>query len=317
MTKIFIISEEILIDNQKWICDRLKEQFIRYQPNYVTNDPNEADYIWYIAPWNYNFIPEGFTKNDWITNILKKKKIITTIHHIDFDYLNKGKYDSQFQFIQNYATCIHSICNQTTENILNIKRFEIPIITQYLWERETYFYAVNSEQKKKLREKYNIDNNSFIIGNFQNDKKSKCPEILIKIIVDMANSGKKIEVIISGRNRSYIYKNLKRYNIKFHYFYMVSIETLNELYNCLNLYIISSKYEGGPRSIIECALTNTPVISTKVGIAKEFMDPNSLFDINDWTTYRNKKSNNEYLLKKIEFLRTEIYLDEFRNNLFS
>ena len=42
MTKIFIISEEILIDNQKWICDRLKEQFIRYQPNYVTNDPNEA-----------------------------------------------------------------------------------------------------------------------------------------------------------------------------------------------------------------------------------------------------------------------------------
>jgi hypothetical protein len=85
----------------------------------------------------------------------------------------------------------------------------------------------------------------------------------------------------------------------------------------LNLYIISSRYEGGPRSIIECALTNTPVISTKVGIAKEFMDPGSLFDINDWTTYRNKKSNNEYLLKKIEFLRTEIYLDEFRNNLFS
>jgi hypothetical protein len=98
---------------------------------------------------------------------------------------------------------------------------------------------------------------------------------------------------------------------------MVSIETLNELYNCLNLYIISSRYEGGPRSIIECALTNTPVISTKVGIALEFMHPDSLFDIDDWTSYRNKKPNNEYLLKKIEFLRLDTYIDEFRKTLFS
>lgn len=315
MKKIFIISDEILIDNEKWICDRLKEQFIKYQINYITNNPVEADYIWYIAPWNFNFIPDGFIKNDWC-NLLKNKKIITTIHHIDLDYLNKGKYDLQFQFINNYASCIHSICSQTTENIIKIRKFEIPIITQYLWEREINFYSLNSDQRTDLRKKYNIEEDSIVIGNFQNDKKSKCPEILLKIIVDMVNSGKKIEVILSGRNRSYLFRNLKRYGIKFHYFYMVSIETLNELYNCLNLYIISSKYEGGPRSIIECALTNTPVISTKVGIAVEFMDPDSLFDIEDWTSYRNKKANNEYLLKKIEFLRKESYLDEFRKNLF-
>jgi hypothetical protein len=317
MKKIFIISDEILIDNQKWICDRLKEQFIKYQSDYVTNDPEEADYIWYIAPWNYNFIPKKYTKNDWFNNILKNKKIVTTIHHIDLDYLNKGKYNLQFEFIKNYSKCIHSICNQTTENINNIKKFDIPIITKYLWERENDFYSFTSDQKDLLRKKYNINENSMVIGNFQNDKKSKCPEILLKIIVDISKSGKQIEVILSGRNRSYLFKNLKRFNIKFHYFYMVSIDILNELYNCLNLYIISSRYEGGPRSIIECALTNTPVISTKVGIAVEFMDPDSLYDIEDWTSYRNKKPNNEYLLKKIEFLRLDTYIDEFRKNLFS
>jgi hypothetical protein len=317
MTKIFIISDEILIDNQKWICDRLKDQFIKYQSSYITNNPEEAEYIWYLAPWNYNFIPEGYTRNNWFDNILKNKKIITTIHHIDIDYLDKGKYDSQFQFIQNYAKTIHSICNQTTVNINNLKKFDIPIITKYLWEKETEFYSLNSEQRDDLRKKYNIDKNSIVIGNFQNDKKSKCPEILLKIIVDMSKSQKKIEVILSGRNRGYLFRNLKRYGIKFHHFHMVSIETLNELYNCLDLYIISSRYEGGPRSIIECALTNTPVISTKVGIAIEFMDPNSLFDIEDWTTYRNKKSNNEYLLKNIDFLRSDTYLDEFRKALFS
>ena len=81
-------------------------------------------------------------------------------------------------------------------------------------------------------------------------------------------------------------------------------------------FIYSSKYEGGPRSIIECALTNTPVISTKVGIALEFMDPNSLFDVEDWTTYRNAKPNLKYLLEKIEPIRQENYLEEFRSSLF-
>jgi len=315
MKKIYIISDEILIEKQKWICDRLKEQFIKYQSEYITNNPEEAEYIWYIAPWNYKFIPEGYKNSDW-TNILENKKVIATIHHIDSDYLSSGKYINQFEFINKYACYIHSICNETTKNIEKIEQLKKPIITKYLWERETNFFIFSDEEKKKLREKYNIDEKSFIIGNFQNDKKSKCPEILFKIINDMVKLGKKIEVILSGRNRQYILKNLKRFNIKYHYFNMVPIDTINELYNCLNLYVVSSKCEGGPRSIIECALTNTPIISTKVGLAIEFMDPGSLFDIENWISYRKAKINNEYLLKNIEFLRSENYLDEFRNLLF-
>jgi len=49
MKKVYIISDEILIDNQKWICDRLKDQFIQYYPDHMTDKPEEADYIWYIA----------------------------------------------------------------------------------------------------------------------------------------------------------------------------------------------------------------------------------------------------------------------------
>jgi glycosyltransferase involved in cell wall biosynthesis len=97
---------------------------------------------------------------------------------------------------------------------------------------------------------------------------------------------------------------------------MVPLEVINELYNCLDLYVVSSRYEGGPRSIIECALTRTPVISTRVGIAPEFMDANSLFDVNDWTTYRNSTPNPDILSENIAFLRTEEYMEEFRAALF-
>ena len=54
---------------------------------------------------------------------------------------------------------------------------------------------------------------------------------------------------------------------------MVSFKELNELYNLLNLYVVSSRYEGGPQAIMECALIKTPIISTDVGIASEILSP--------------------------------------------
>ena len=315
MKKIYIISDEILIDNQKWICDRLKEQFIQYYPEYIVKRPEEADYIWYIAPWNYINIPAGYTFLEWQA-LLKSKKVVATIHHIDTDNLTAGKYSRQFKFIRTYASQIHSICPQTTRDIQKLGIFDAPIITKYLWERDPQFYSVDGEEKAKLRRKYGIDDDSFVIGSFQNDKTSKAPEIFLNIVFDMIKLGRKIEVILSGRNRNFLTYNFVNLGVKYRYFSMVPLEVINELYNCLDLYVVSSRYEGGPRSIIECALTRTPVISTKVGIAPEFMDANSLFDVNDWTTYRNSTPNPDILAKNIAFLRTEEYMEEFRAALF-
>jgi hypothetical protein len=309
MKKIYIISDENLIENQKWICDRLKDQFIDYFPQYTTKIPEEADYIWYIAPWNYQYIPEGYTESEWL-ELLGSKIVIATIHHIDADNLAAGKYNRQFKFIRKYASKIHSICPQTTQNIDKLGLFK-PIITKYLWVKEPQFYPMID-----LKKKYGIDGDSFVIGNFQHDKKSKSPEIFLKIVVDMIEKGKKIEVVLCGRNREFLIDNFKKMGIKYHYFHMVPLETINELYNCLDLYIITSKYEGGPRSIIECALTKTPVISTKVGIAPDFLDENSLFDVDNWETYRDAKPNLDILVQNVAFLGNPEYIDEFMSSLF-
>ena len=51
---------------------------------------------------------------------------------------------------------------------------------------------------------------------------------------------------------------------------MVNFTELNELYNCLDLYIVASRFEGGPQSILECANTK-PIVSTNVGVAAEIL----------------------------------------------
>ena len=54
------------------------------------------------------------------------------------------------------------------------------------------------------------------------------------------------------------------------------------MYNCLDLYIVSARYEGGPQAIVECALTKTPIVSTDVGLAPEILQSESIFKISDF-----------------------------------
>ena len=42
------------------------------------------------------------------------------------------------------------------------------------------------------------------------------------------------------------------------------------------MYVVSSRIEGGPQAVPECALTRTPIISTDVGLASEILSPESV-----------------------------------------
>jgi glycosyltransferase involved in cell wall biosynthesis len=42
---------------------------------------------------------------------------------------------------------------------------------------------------------------------------------------------------------------------------------MNNLYSCLDYYLVTSRCEGGPQTILEAMATKTPVYSTQVGIS--------------------------------------------------
>ena len=53
---------------------------------------------------------------------------------------------------------------------------------------------------------------------------------------------------------------------------------LNRLYNLLDLCLVSSRWEGGPHSILEACFAKTKVLSTRVGISEDVLEEASLFD---------------------------------------
>ena len=76
---------------------------------------------------------------------------------------------------------------------------------------------------------------------------------------------------------------------------MVDLKQINILYNILDLYLVTSRIEGGPQAIIEAGITKTPILSTDVGVAGEILHKDSIFDIH---TFENANVNSEYAYKK-------------------
>ena len=64
----------------------------------------------------------------------------------------------------------------------------------------------------------------------------------------------------------------------------------------MDLYIVSSRIEGGSQAVMECAITKTPIISTDVGVAQS-LSPSSIFDMSN---FQNARPDPNYAFKKVE-----------------
>ena len=170
---------------------------------------------------------------------------------------------------------------------MNIVDLFGPIISIPFWIDQNIWFPI--ENKQDLRSNFNFKKEDYLVGSFQRDtegndmispKLIKGPDIFLDIVEKMYDTNKNLKVILSGKRRNYLINNFQNKNIPYKYFEMVSLETLNKLYNILDLYIVSSRIEGGPQAILECSISKTPIVSTDVGVASEILHPNSIYDMN-------------------------------------
>ena len=162
------------------------------------------------------------------------------------------------------------------------------IISIPFWVNQENLFHI--DKKINLRKKYGFKDDDYIIGSFQRDtegsdllspKLIKGPDIFVDL-VNRLNKTKNIKILLSGTRRQYVINNLEKHEIPYEYFEMVQIDQLNEFYNILDLYLVSSRLEGGPQAVLECAATKTPIISTDVGVASEILHPNSIYSLDNF-----------------------------------
>ena len=74
-----------------------------------------------------------------------------------------------------------------------------------------------------------------------------------------------IGVLLTGPSRGFVKQGLTSMNIPFWHLNVPSKYLLPSLYKSLDLYIICSRFEGGPKSFLEACSCGIPVVSTPVG----------------------------------------------------
>ena len=263
--------------NESWIIDRIRNEWYEKNNIHSTKFINKSDIIWIISPWLWKKIPKRY---------LKSKKVLCSIYHIDFDTFSDSDY-KDFQELDQFVDHYHVISKKTKIALSELTEKKITSIP--LWVNpDNWFYI---QDKKKLRSEFGFSENQYLIGSFQRDtegsdlkspKLIKGPDIFFEIIKKQYKTNKNLMVILTGKRRQYLINKFDVHKIPYRYFEMVNLENLNKLYNILDLYVVSSRLEGGPQAIVECGLVKTPIISTDVGIASEILSKKSIYsDINN------------------------------------
>ena len=274
------LNKKIYINKAKenWVVDRFRSEWNEY--NYKTVNSiysKNVKIIWIIAPWTWRKLS---------TTKLNNQKVICTIHHIDEDkFDNEAK--EEFYNRDKTVDAYHAI-SETTKNQIQ-KLTDKRIYTIPFWINQNIFTQLSN--KLEIRKEYAIDQEAYLIGTFQRDtegydlkspKLSKGPDRFLNLIDNISLQKNNLQILLTGKRRNYLIEELKKRKIKFYYHEMVDFKTLNKLYNTLDLYLVTSRYEGGPQAILECGITRTPILSTRVGIAPEILHEKSIFSMENF-----------------------------------
>lgn len=157
--------------------------------------------------------------------------------------------------------------------------------------------AAPSETRRAVRRAWGIPDDAYVICNFMRDslgsdllspKWEKGPEMLVEICRLLVARGFPLHVLLAGPRRHWVRGKLAQAGVPYTFAGRVTdaddnrennlpASELVKLYRASDLHLTSSRSEGGPRAVLECAATGVAQLSTPVGVAEDILEPCALF----------------------------------------
>lgn len=286
----------LLAPYENWIVDRFCEEWTSENPD-ITNptDPRSVDVIWLVADWAYNQLPY---------ELLKMKRVLTSVHHIVPEKFGDQEL-AQFAHRDAITTAYHVPCKATAlqvQAILAKLGVQKPIHVRPFWVNEKLW---TSRPKNEAREFLGLEPDAFYVSSFQRDtegkdlispKLEKGPDRFCDAIEILQRHGRNPIPYLGGWRRQYVINRLEKIGIDYYYPQpLPPISQIPWMYAASSLYVVGSRYEGGPQAIFECASMQVPIVSTDVGAASEILDSRAIFD----------PASEESFLQAVDFAMTD------------
>lgn len=170
------------------------------------------------------------------------------------------------------------------------------IVTIPLGVDLAFFKPTTLERVQPLRDRFGIPKGAFCIGSFQKDglgweegdepKLVKGPDIFLKAMGQIYKKHPNVMVFLTGPSRGYVKKGLKRLGIPFVHHFLQEYQDIVACYQALDLYMIASRSEGGPKALLESWACGVPLVSTRMGMPADCIQSGVngfLAPIEDWS----------------------------------
>ena len=200
--------------------------------------------------------------------------ILTWYHGTDQDI----EYIKLLPRVSKALDIIHTSCSISREQLIKWGAEEKKIKVIPIGVDTGLFKKTDDLEKKQIRKKLGIPDSSICVGSFQKDgngwgegdtpKLVKGPDIFCDV-VQRLNEKYPVFVLLTGPSRGYVKKRLSSDNIAFRHFYFRNYLNVVNYYKAVDLYIIASRAEGGPKALIESFASGVPVVSTDVGMVRD------------------------------------------------
>ena len=212
--------------------------------------------------------------NDFVRVHPSNKVILTWFHFVPTDPRNK-----YIQEAQKTISLLHTSCSLTKNELIKFGVQEEKIKVIPLGVDLALFKPALKGEKEALKKELSIPLGSFVVGSFQKDgvgwneglepKLIKGPDVFVEAMAKLAKAFP-IFVLLVGPARGYVKRELAKRGIPFfNVGFLKEVRDVAKYYQALDLYIVSSRIEGGPQSILESLASNVPLVSTKVGMAED------------------------------------------------
>jgi len=137
------------------------------------------------------------------------------------------------------------------------------------------FPLVDAASRAAARDALGLPHEAFVVGSFQKDgvgwgeglepKLVKGPDVLVAALEAIRAAAPDLTVLLTGPARGYVRSELRRLGIPHRHTVATSRAELARAYRALDVYVVPSRQEGGPKGALEAMASGIPLVSTRVG----------------------------------------------------
>ena len=117
--------------------------------------------------------------------------------------------------------------------------------------------------------------NAFVAGSVQKDgvgwgeglepKLIKGPDVLLAAAEQLRERIPELVVLLTGPARGYVKRGLERLDIPYQHVLLPDVDAVAQAYSAIDVCLVTSRDEGGPRAVLEAMATGAPLVTTRVG----------------------------------------------------